>query len=135
MAFNVLLVDDSRVTRKMIGRTLQTAGLPIRSVYEAANGLAGLQQMRANHIDLVIADINMPVMSGVEMIQSMRSDRQLSKIPVVVVSIEGAAGRHDELRSLGVCAYVRKPFRPEEIGETLKGVLGELGDETEQRVA
>ncbi len=135
MAFNILIVDDSKVTRMMIGRTLTLARVPVQTITEAENGEDGLQKMRASPMDIVIADINMPVMNGVEMITQMNNDASLSKIPVVVISTEGSATRIEELRAMGVQAYVRKPFTPEGVRDTLKEVMGDWEDGAEKRPA
>ncbi len=141
MVFDILVVDDSKVTRKMIGRTLEMAGVPIRSFVEAENGADGLKKMRAlllmekDPFSIVIADINMPEMNGVEMIEQMMQDPVLKQIPVVVISTEGSQTRIDELRSLGVKAYLRKPFTPEDVRDMLKSIVGDWGNESDQECA
>ena len=136
MSFNILMVDDSKVTRMMIKRTIQLTGLPTGTVDEAENGEAGLQKMQANsNYDLIVADINMPVMTGIEMITAMQQNDTLSKTPVVVISTEGSTTRIEELRALGVVGYIRKPFTPESVRDVLKQVLGDWEDETGERTA
>jgi two-component system chemotaxis response regulator CheY len=135
MALRILLVDDSKVTRMMITRTLAMAGLPVASLVEADNGQAALERMRAAPVDLVLADINMPVMGGVELITAMRADPHLAAIPVVVISTEGSTTRRAELHALGVRAYLRKPFTPESVRDTLRKVLGGGDDEAESQSA
>lgn len=135
MELNILVVDDSKVTRMMIGRILRLAGAPVKTLLEAENGQIGLEKLKGTGIDIVIADINMPVMSGIEMIECMRKDPELESIPVVVVSTEGSSTRIEELRAMGVKAYVRKPFTPEGVRDTIKNVVGDWEDEDQKRSA
>ncbi len=131
MAINILVVDDSIVTRMMIARTLRLAKIPIASLYEAENGRIGLSQMLINSIDIVIADLNMPVMTGFEMIDQMNKDEQLKNIPIIVVSTEGSVTRIEKLEKMGVSAYIKKPFTPEGIRDAISNVLGGFENETD----
>lgn len=129
MLYNILIVDDSRTTRAVISKTLNLAGLPINELYEAENGRVALEILGKKWIDLVLADINMPEMDGVEMIDKMSKDGLLRTIPVVVVSTEGSQTRIEEMRSKGVKAYIRKPFTPEVIKGIVEDILGEKNEE------
>ena len=128
MSFNILIVDDSRTIRSVIKKTLLIAGVPTSELYEASNGLEGLQIMKDNWVDLCFADINMPVMSGIEMIEKMQEDQELAKLPVVIVSTEGSKTRIEELFRKGVRAYLRKPITPEIIRNVVREVLGAYDD-------
>jgi two-component system, chemotaxis family, chemotaxis protein CheY len=128
MAFNILIVDDSKTIRSVIRKTLMIAGVPISELHEAANGQEGLQLMRDNWIDLCFADINMPVMNGIEMIEKMLEDQTLSRLPVVIVSTEGSKTRIEELFRKGVRAYLRKPITPEIVRNVVKEVLGDYDE-------
>jgi two-component system chemotaxis response regulator CheY len=119
MPLNVLVVDDSDVVRTMILRTLQMAQVPVGVAFEAGNGREALDILEDNWVDLVLADLNMPIMDGMEMVERMRTSDELSAIPVVVVSTEGATSRIEELERMGVIAYVRKPFTPEMIRDVV----------------
>ena len=125
MSFNILIVDDSKTIRSVIKKTLMIAGVPTGELYEASNGLEGLQIMKDNWVDLCFADINMPVMNGIEMIEKMFEDNVLSKLPVVIVSTEGSKTRIEELFRKGVRAYLRKPITPEIVRNVVKEVLGD----------
>jgi two-component system chemotaxis response regulator CheY len=130
MPYNILIVDDSETVRAVIGRTLEMAGVPVRTLREAQNGEEALAILRDDWIDLVFTDINMPVMSGVEMIQHMQEDDLLGTIPVVVVSTEGSKTRIEDLMDRGVRAYIRKPFTPEKVKKIVDELLqGETSDE------
>ncbi len=123
MAINVLIVDDSGVMRAMILKTITLSGLPLGEVHQAANGQEGLDVLDRHWIDLVIVDINMPVMSGEEMIGRMRAQPNLKTMPIIVVSTEGSRARIERLKSQGV-HFVHKPFTPELIRDTLRELLG-----------
>ncbi len=125
MSYNILIVDDSRTTRMVISKTLNLSGVPINQLYEAENGKVALKILEENWIDLVLADINMPEMDGVEMVDHMAKDGLLKTIPVVIVSTEGSQTRIEEMRAKGVKAYVRKPFTPELIKNLVEDILGE----------
>lgn len=125
MSFNILIVDDSRTIRSVIKKTLLIAGVPTGELFEASNGLEGLQIMKNNWVDLCFADINMPVMNGIEMIEKMLEDHLLEKLPVVIVSTEGSKTRIEELFRKGVRAYLRKPITPEIVRNVVKEVLGD----------
>lgn len=122
MALNVLVVDDSDVIRNMIMKTLRLADVPLGTLFEAANGREALEIIEGNWVDLVLADINMPIMDGLEMLRRLRADDRHLELPVIVVTTEGAAERVAELEAAGVSAYVRKPFTP----EAIRNVVGEI---------
>ncbi|MBW2058928.1 MAG: response regulator [Deltaproteobacteria bacterium] len=124
MALNILVVDDSQTVRAVIAKTLQLAGVPVNELHQASNGKEALDILDDHWIDLVFADINMPVMTGIEMIERMSQDGLLGTIPVVVVSTEGSAPRIEELKSKGVRVYVRKPFTPELIRMVVDEIMG-----------
>ncbi len=123
MALNILVVDDSAVMRKMIIKTMGMCGLPIGEIKQAANGREGLEELGKNWIDIVILDINMPVMNGEEMIDEMQKDPEIKGIPVVVISTEGSSTRIDRLKEKGA-RFIQKPFTPEIIRDTIYEVTG-----------
>jgi len=123
MAVNVLIVDDSGVMRSMIRKAIELSGLAIGEVHQAENGREGLKILDAFWIDLVLVDINMPVMNGEEMIAAMRAREEFRAIPTVVVSTEGSRTRIDRLEKAGA-RFIHKPFSPEKLRDTLKDLLG-----------
>ena len=125
MGYTVLIVDDSDIIRSVLERTLRMSRLPLDEVVTACNGREGLEKLRDNWVDIVFTDIHMPQMSGIELIDAMNADPELSEIPVVTVSTEGSAARIQELKSKGVQAYLRKPFTPESIRDVVVETLGE----------
>ena len=128
MAFNVLIVDDSAVMRAMVGRVLRLSGLPLGAVYEAADGAEGLARVRAHRVDLVLLDVNMPVMDGEQMLRRLRADPGTAALPVVVVSTEGGDARVRALAALRV-GFVRKPFKPETLRAEVLRVAGVTPDD------
>ena len=124
MGYRILIVDDSATMRSVIRRTVEMSGVEVSKFLEAGSGVEGLQVLTEEAVDLVLADINMPGMSGVEMCEAMLEDEALASVPVVVVSTEASRTRIAELKSKGVQRYVHKPFTPEQIRDV---VLGELG--------
>ncbi len=126
MALNVLIVDDSAVMRSMIRKTMEMSGLPIGSIHQAGNGEEGLSVLDREWIDLVVLDINMPVMNGEEMIGRMEQRMEFADIPILVVSTEGSSSRIERLVSKGI-RFIHKPFSPEIIRDTVSEIL-DLGD-------
>ncbi len=90
MSLNILVVDDSRMMRTVLIRTLHISGLPVGEVHEATNGQEGLDQLAKNWIDLALVDINMPIMDGETMIDHMRANPLTKETPVVVISTESS---------------------------------------------
>lgn len=126
MAYNLLIIDDSAVTRKVIKRAITMTGLELKEVFEAQDGIEALEVLRDNWIDIVFADLNMPRMSGTELVAKMAEDHLLDSIPVVVITSDRNQPRLDELKNRGVRAYLNKPFRPEDLREVVTDVLSGL---------
>jgi two-component system chemotaxis response regulator CheY len=123
MALNVLVVDDSAVMRAMVIKTLKMIGLPIGELHQAADGAQGLSVLEQHWVDLVLVDLNMPVLNGEEMIARLRANPEFKDLPVVVVSTEGSATRIERLEQHDV-TFVHKPFAPETIREVIKQITG-----------
>lgn len=118
---NVLVVDDSSVARAMIVKTLRISELPLSEVLEATNGQEALEAIEEHWIDLVLADINMPVMSGDEMVDRIKDNPGWSDMAIIVISTDGNRPRIEKLVHQGV-KFLRKPFTP----ETLRDVVAEM---------
>ena len=124
MAYNVLIVDDSRTARLFISKAIEVSGLSVGKVMQAQNGKEGLETLQKEWVDIVFADINMPEMTGVEMVQKMCEDGLMKTVPVVIVSTERSATRIAELKAAGVREYLNKPCTPENIKKVVDEVLG-----------
>jgi two-component system, chemotaxis family, chemotaxis protein CheY len=124
MSYAILIVDDSAIVRKMVRKSVGMSGIDVGTIYEAGNGREALAVLAANWIDIVFADLNMPEMNGMELVEKMAEDSLLVSTPVVIVSSEQSETRIAELKSRGIRAYLKKPFRPEGFRAVVHDVLG-----------
>ena len=120
---DVLIVDDSAAIRKILQRVLRQTEIPIGTVYEAGDGVEALETLRRQTIGLVLSDINMPNMDGLEFLTKMRAEQIWQGIPVLMVSTEGTQARVLEAVERGASGYVRKPFTADQIKEKLVGLI------------
>jgi two-component system, chemotaxis family, chemotaxis protein CheY len=120
----VLIVDDSSVMRKIVERSLRQAGLEIAQVKEAGNGAEALAEVQSSSFDLILSDINMPAMDGLEFLRNLAALPSAKNIPVVMITTEGSETRVVEALSVGAKGYIRKPFTPEQIKERITPLLG-----------
>jgi two-component system, chemotaxis family, chemotaxis protein CheY len=129
----LLLVDDSPVMRSFLRRALSICRFPVAEFLEAGNGEQALAVLHGGRVDVVLTDINMPVMDGECMLLALRQDAALRSIPVVVISTDGTDSRRQRLLDLGAAAYLTKPFEPERLacllGWVLSGHPAEAGHE------
>ncbi|MHC4985811.1 MAG: response regulator [Planctomycetota bacterium] len=128
MSLNVLIVDDSAVTRQMIAKTLQISRLPLGEVHHAGHGGEALEVLENHWVDLAFVDINMPVMNGEELLERIRANDAWSDLAVVVVSTEGSETRIGKLTDLGA-RFVHKPFTPEQLRDVVTDMLGVHDDQ------
>ncbi len=124
MSSDILIVDDSATIRSMMQRTVRMIGLDVGEVYEAANGIEALAKLCEHDVAVMLVDINMPRMNGIQLLMRMKQNDKLKEIPIVIASTEGSQKRIDQLHELGVAGYVRKPFQPEQLREVLIPLLG-----------
>jgi len=123
MPLDVLVVDDSAAIRKILQRVLVQTELPLGTILEAGDGLEAIERLKANNIGLVLSDINMPNMDGIELLSQMRQNPQWKSIPVVMITTEGSQQKVLEAVDLGASGYVRKPFTADQIKEKLSGIV------------
>jgi len=119
METRVLIVDDSATIRKVVKRIISQAGFAIDAFSEAHDGRDALEQIRQHTPSLVVTDINMPGMNGIELIEALKKDPALCGIPCVVISTEGTQEIIDQVLHLGIVGFIQKPFRPEELAPVL----------------
>ena len=124
MSYSVLVVDDSAIIRTMVKKSIAMSGIEVGTLHEAANGKEALDVLASNWVDIVFADLNMPEMNGTERVARMAEDSMLVTTPVVIVSSEHSEARIAELKSRGIRAYIKKPFRPENFREVVTEILG-----------
>lgn len=123
-ALNILVVDDSAMMRTMIKRAAALTGIPIGQIFEAADGQQALEVLRQQHVDALFTDINMPVMTGIELLRQIAGDQRWQHMVRVIISTDGSDARRDEAGALDVRFYVEKPFRPEVMRDVLSNVTG-----------
>lgn len=119
-----LIVDDSSVMRKIVERSLRQAGIELEKVIEASNGAEALGALNENPVDLILCDINMPVMDGLEFVRQVGSVENGKGVPVVMITTEGSESHVVQALSAGARGYIRKPFTPEQVKEHVLPVLG-----------
>ena len=124
MGQDILIVDDSAVIRQVVKKTLDMADLDVGEVYEASNGIEALAQLRDHPVAVMLVDINMPTMNGIQLLTRIKQNDRLQHIPIVIVSTEGSKERIKELEQVGVLGYLRKPFQPEQLRDVLTPLLG-----------
>ena len=121
---NILIVDDSTLTRKALHRIIEMIDLDVDQVTEACNGREALEIIKGGGVDLVLADLNMPEMGGIEMIDQMNADDSIPEIPVIVISTESSTTRIEGLLANGAKNYLHKPFTPEQVKAVIEETLG-----------
>ena len=123
MSMDVLIVDDSAAIRKILQRVLVQAEVPVGKVHEAGDGAEALEKLKTNKVGLILSDINMPTMDGIEFLSRLKADEGLKSVPILMVTTEGSQARVLQALELGAAGYVRKPFTAEQIKEKLAGIL------------
>ena len=120
---DILIVDDSAAIRKILRRVLQQAELPIGQVYEAGDGAEAIETLKAQKVNLIFSDINMPNMDGIQFLAALKANPEWKDTPVMMVTTEGSQAKVMEAVQLGAVGYVRKPFTAEQIKEKLVGII------------
>jgi len=119
-----LIVDDSSVMRKIVERSIRQAGVDLAEVREASNGAEALGVLNTETVDLILCDINMPVMDGIEFIRQLQATECAKGVPVVMITTEGSESHVVQALSLGAKGYIRKPFTPEQVKQHVVPLLG-----------
>ncbi len=123
MGKTVLIVDDSNTMRKIVSRALRQAGIDFSEILEAGDGQEALDVLGSNQVDVVLSDINMPNMTGLEFLKAKSEIAAIKDIPVIMISTETGADIIDQAKALGAKGAVKKPFTPDLINETLGPLL------------
>jgi len=123
MDSDVLVVDDSAAIRKILQRVLRQTGMAINTIHEAGNGEEALEVLKGHQVALILSDINMPKMDGLQFLAALKASAEWGKIPVVMITTEGGEAKVSEAVKLGAAGYVRKPFTADQIKEKLTGLL------------
>ena len=123
MPVDVLIVDDSAAIRKILMRVLRQTDIPIGDVLEAGDGVEALKTLNDRHVNLILSDINMPNMDGLQLLAHLKQSEKWKSVPIIMVTTEGGQGKVIEAVQLGAAGYVRKPFTAEQIKEKLTGLI------------
>jgi two-component system chemotaxis response regulator CheY len=109
--------------RKIVERSLRQAGIEMSDVFQAGNGAEAMAVLQENTVDLILCDINMPVMDGLEFIKQLPNIAKAARVPVVMITTEGSEAHVVEALSCGAKGYIRKPFTPEQVKEHVMPLL------------
>lgn len=120
MAKSIMTVDDAASVRQMVSFTLQEAGY---DVVEAVDGLDALEKINSSTIDMLITDMNMPNMGGIELIRKVRAIPRIKFIPIIMLTTESQEAKKQEGKKVGATGWIVKPFRPEQLVAVVKKVL------------
>ena len=118
-----LIVDDSSMMRKIVERALRQAGLELMVVHEAGSGTEGLDLLRSKQVDLILSDINMPSMDGLEFLRQLRAQNLATGVPVVMITTESSEEHVKQAILAGAQGYIRKPFTAEQVKERVLPLL------------
>lgn len=120
--FNILVVDDSPTTRHLIAFTLKK--LPDTNIVEATDGGDALKKLSSGNFDLILMDINMPVMDGLKLVGLLRGDPKYKDTPIIIITTEGAEEDKKRAMAIGANAYISKPIQTQELLRTINQFLG-----------
>jgi two-component system chemotaxis response regulator CheY len=118
-----LIVDDSSVMRKIVERALRQAGLDPLIVHEAGSGIEGIDVLKAKQVDLILSDINMPSMDGLEFLRQIQVQNLAPGVPVVMITTESSEEHVKQAIQAGARGYIRKPFTAEQVKERVLPLL------------
>jgi two-component system chemotaxis response regulator CheY len=118
-----LIVDDSSVMRKIVERCLRQAGLDALVVFEAGNGVEALELLRTAKVDLILTDINMPSMDGLELVRQIRAQDLAKGVPVIMITTESSEEQVKQAIQAGARGYIRKPFTAGQVKERVLPLL------------
>jgi two-component system chemotaxis response regulator CheY len=120
---DVLIVDDSAAIRKILQRVLRQTDLPLGEIHEAGDGTEAVEILKKRGFGLVLSDINMPQMDGLQLLAKVKEMEHMKNVPVIMITTEGGQGKVMEAVQLGAAGYVRKPFTADQIKEKLTGIF------------
>lgn len=119
----ILLVDDCRTTRKILGLYLKASGY---EVLTAENGLDAIEKLATQEVNLVMTDLNMPFMDGLELVKTLRADTRWDSVPILMVTTEADPAERDKAMSAGANGYLVKPVTAEMVAVNIRDILKEI---------
>ena len=119
----VLVVDDSAMMRKVVLRVLKMADVEFETTLEAGDGNQALSILRAHAVRLIMCDINMPAMSGLELLQKIKDEKLAPGVPIVMVTTENSEPQVRQAIQAGARGYIRKPFTVDHIKNNVRPLL------------
>jgi two-component system chemotaxis response regulator CheY len=123
MPLDILIVDDSAAIRKILQRVLRQADVDVGQVYEAGDGLEALETLKNHKVHLVLADVNMPNMNGMQLLAEIKSRAEFASLPVIMITTEGSQSKVMEAAQLGAAGYIRKPFSADQIKDKISSLF------------
>ena len=123
MAIDVMIVDDSAAIRKILQRMLVNSGVSLGKILEAGDGLEALEGLKRQAVNLVLSDINMPNMDGLQLLSELKASPPFKHVPVIMITTEGGEARVMEALQLGAAGYIRKPFTADQIKDKLSSLF------------
>lgn len=120
---DVLIVDDSAAIRKILQRVLRQTDLNLGQISEAGDGTEAVEILKNKTFGLILSDINMPQMDGLQLLARIKDMEHVKNVPVIMITTEGGQGKVMEAVQLGATGYVRKPFTADQIKEKLSGII------------
>mgnify|MGYP006420795923 FL=1 len=120
----VIVINDAPVVREVIAKNLHKIGFEEDNVFQASDGLEGINMLRAEQVDLIISDWNMPNMDGLELLKTIKGYPELASIPFIMITSESEKEKVDEAFKAGVNQYIFKPFKPDYFSEKIQQSLG-----------
>ena len=119
----IMIVDDCQTTRKLLGHYLKSRGY---AVIFAENGLDAMEKLATEKVNLVMTDLNMPYMDGIELVKTLRSDPSMSDIPILMVTTENDEIEREKAFSNGANGYLVKPVTGDAIAENIKNIMKQI---------
>lgn len=120
MTKHLLIVDDSESIRALVAFTLESSGY---TVTKAGDGLEALQKLNGAEFNLIITDLNMPNMDGIQLIRKVRQTEGYSAIPILMLTTESQQSKKEEAKSAGATGWIVKPFVPEKLLDVVKKII------------
>jgi two-component system, chemotaxis family, chemotaxis protein CheY len=120
---NVLIVDDSAAIRKILQRVLRQTEIPLGKIIEAGDGCEALEILKTQQVQLILSEINMPKMDGLEFLKNLRASETGAKVPVIMVSTDGSQAKVLQAVKLGAAGYVKKPFNADQLKDKMTALF------------